>query len=280
MMSKTLDHLVLCVTELEQAQAHYRSLGFTLTPRATMPFGTCNSLIQMPGLNFLELLALDGRAVPAHELPQRFSFGAHNQDFLRQHGEGMSMLVFAGSDASADVEAFRRAGLVTYEPFDFGREATLPDGQVVQVAFSCHQRHTPELFWKPEYQKHVNGAERLVEVVMSAPEPAALGGFLCRLTGGEVAVDDDGSGIRIGPISDRISVLNPARTCKRFPELDGEAWIGSEYAPRFIGYRVVVADLNAVRDLLDQTSILHRVTASSIVVAPSVGHSMIVEFSE
>jgi len=261
-----------------------------------MPFGTCNSLIQMPGLNFLELLALDGRAVPAHELPQRFSFGAHNQDFLRQHGEGMSMLVFAGSDASADVEAFRRVGLVTYEPFDFGREATLPDGQVVQVAFSlafvtnpeipdlafftCHQRHAPELFWKPEYQKHVNGAERLVEVVMSAPEPAALSGFLCRLTGGEVAVDDDGSGIRIGPISDRISVLNPARTCKRFPELDGEAWIGSEYAPRFIGYRVVVADLNAVRDLLDQTSILHRVTASSIVVAPSVGHSMIVEFSE
>ena len=76
-VSRTIDHLVLCVSQLERARASYRAMGFTLTPRAKMPFGTNNSLAQLPGRNFLELLAVGESAeVPAHELPQRFSFGA------------------------------------------------------------------------------------------------------------------------------------------------------------------------------------------------------------
>ena len=35
--------------------------------------------------------------------------------------------------------------------------------------FTCQQRHAPELFWKPDYQRHPNGALRVVEIVMSAP---------------------------------------------------------------------------------------------------------------
>jgi hypothetical protein len=47
------------------------------------------------------------------------------------------------------------------------------------IAFiTCQQRHPPELFWKPDYQCHPNGALRVVEVVMSAPEPAAHRSFL------------------------------------------------------------------------------------------------------
>src|SRR3954468_9563267 len=58
-MPRTLDHVVLCVSGLEQARESYRALGFSLTPPATHPFGTRNSLVQLPGRNFLELLALD-----------------------------------------------------------------------------------------------------------------------------------------------------------------------------------------------------------------------------
>jgi len=296
-MPRTLDHLVLCVSGLEQARASYRALGFTLTPPATLPFGTRNSLVQLQGQNFLELLALDEEGeVPAHDLPHRYSFGVHNQDFLRHYGEGMSMVVFAGSDARADVKAFQESGLVTYEPVDFGRHAKLPDGQIVQLAFSlafvtnsdmpglafftCQQRHAPALFWKPEYQRHANGAERLVEVVMSASEPAAFGDFFGRLTDGPVAVDDDGGGIRVGSASNRISVLTPGRLRERFPELDGDARLGHEHTPRFMGYRVAVADVLAVRRILDRNDIPHRVTAKSLVVSPAAAHGVAIEFSE
>ncbi|HME26068.1 MAG TPA: VOC family protein [Acetobacteraceae bacterium] len=296
-MPRTLDHFVLCVSGLEQARAGYRALGFTLTPPATHPFGTRNSLVQFQGRNFLELLALDeGGEVPAHDLPHRLSFGAHNRNFLRHYGEGMSMLAFAGSDARADVKAFRESGLVTFEPFDFGRRATLPDGQVAEVAFSLafvthpdmpslaffssQQRHAPAMFWRPEYQHHANGAEKLVEVIMSASEPAAFGDFFGRLTDGPVAADDDGGGIRVGSASDRISVLTPARLRERFPELDGDVRLGREHTPSFVGYRVAVADVLAVRRILDHNAIPHRVAAKSLVVSPGAAHGVAIEFSE
>jgi catechol 2,3-dioxygenase-like lactoylglutathione lyase family enzyme len=296
-MPRTLDHLVLCTADLERARATYRSLGFTLTPPATHPFGTCNSLAQLRGQNFLELLALDESAdVPPHDLPHRFSFGAHNRDFLRKHGEGMSMLVFAGSNARADVEAFQGAGLTTYDPFDFGRQATLPDGQVAQVSFSlafvthpempglafftCQQRHVPTLFWKPEYQRHANGAERLIEVVMLAREPAAFSGFFGQLTDGPVFTDDDGGELQVGSASDRITVLTPERLAARYPESDGNARKSHERMTRFVGYRIAVADVGVVRRILDQNAIPHRVATKSLVISPVAAHGVLIEFSE
>ena len=51
-MNRAIDHLVLCVRDLEAARAIYRRLGFTLTPPARHPWGTGNSLVQLQG-NFL-----------------------------------------------------------------------------------------------------------------------------------------------------------------------------------------------------------------------------------
>src|SRR3954452_6180260 len=139
-MPRTLDHVVLCVSGLEQARKSYRALGFSLTPPATHPFGTRNSLVQLPGRNFLELLALDENgAIPPHEHPHRFSFGAHNRGFLRRRGEGMSMLALAGSDARADVEEFGSSGLVTYYCCVTSHTQTIDS-----ITFSASERR-PEL---------------------------------------------------------------------------------------------------------------------------------------
>ena len=45
-----LDHLVLTVRDLDAAEARFRALGFTLTPRAHHPFGTSNNLAIFDGL--------------------------------------------------------------------------------------------------------------------------------------------------------------------------------------------------------------------------------------
>ena len=52
-----IDHVVLCVRDLEAARAAFQHLGFTLTPHAVHPFGTGNSLVQLQGC-FIELLTV------------------------------------------------------------------------------------------------------------------------------------------------------------------------------------------------------------------------------
>ncbi len=272
---RAFDHLVVCVADLDRARASYAALGFTLTPPATHPFGTRNSLVQLAGRNFLELLAIGDRsAIPPH-VPGRFSFAAFNAAFLERCGEGASALAFATQDARADVAAFRGAGLGTYEPFDFGREAIQPDGGVAHVGFSlafvthlampdaafftCQHRHPPELFWKPEYQRHLNGAESIVEIEMSATDPAATRDFLERLTT-ETAVASDSGDLRFGPASGRLSVRRGADS------------------PRFVSVRVAVRDLVATRDGLERRSVPHRRAGDVLVVPPDFAHGVGVEF--
>jgi catechol 2,3-dioxygenase-like lactoylglutathione lyase family enzyme len=288
-MARTLDHIVLCVDDLERARQSYRDLGFTLTPPAIHPFGTRNSLVQFAGRNFLELLALnDAAAIPPHDFPERFSFAAESAAFMRRHGEGMSMLVFAGDDAHADVAEFRAKGLTTYAPVDFGRDATLPDGSIARVGFSlafvtdvampdvsfftCQQRHAPELFWKSDYQAHANGAVRLTEIVLSAEVPRAHEAFLARLTGGVVGGDE--AVMTVGDASDRITVMTPSRLAERFPELAGS---GAGELPRFRAYRVEVGDLAVAEAVLRTNRVAHRKAGTSLVVARTVAHGVVVE---
>ncbi|HEY6335457.1 MAG TPA: VOC family protein, partial [Alphaproteobacteria bacterium] len=133
-MDRPIDHLVVCVKDLERASAFYEQLGFTLTPRAQHPFGTANRLAQFKG-NFLELLAVADRARIPPARSGHFSFGAFNAHYLERF-EGMSMLVFASSDVLRDHAEFASRSLDTYAPFDFSRAARLPDGREVTVAFS------------------------------------------------------------------------------------------------------------------------------------------------
>jgi hypothetical protein len=209
--SRGIDHIVLVNADLDALAARFEGLGFTLTPRAQHDdrMGTSNRLAQFAGRNFIELLEVDRpETLAPHDFagsPPFFSFGAHNKRFV-ETGNGMSMLVLTGNDAREEVETFRRAGVDTYAPFDFERKATLPDGKQVTVGFSltyatspampkiafftCHQT-APQYFWKPEFQKHANGAQKIAAVYVAAKDPAAHREFFEGLTG---AVAEEVSG--------------------------------------------------------------------------------------
>ena len=283
-MPRRIDHLVICVHDLSRAEQNLRTLGFTLTPTGVHPFGTSNRLA-MFGNNFLELLAVtDAAAVPA-AAPGRFSFAAHNQNFLAT-AEGMSMLVWHSADAHADAARFAANGMGAYAPFDFGRDAVLPGGGAARVEFSlafatnpampgiafftCQQRHPPELFWKPDYQRHPNGALRVVEVVMSAPEPAEHRDFLERMT--ETTAEP--GRLTVGGTGDRITVLSPLEIARRLP---GLAVDGS---PRFCAARLAVADLDATRRALKNNGVDFQVTDGVLLIAPAASHGLALEFVE
>ncbi|MDX1431214.1 MAG: VOC family protein [Gammaproteobacteria bacterium] len=288
-MRRGIDHLVLCVADLERAVAFYRRLGFTTTPRAQHAWGTDNSLVQLDGC-FLELLTL---ARPERVSPpsrHTFSFGAFNRDFLAG-GEGMSMLVFESSDARADREQLVESGLHPWEVFDFERAARLPDGSSVRVAFSLAfatdprmpqvaffycQQHAPQYFWKPEYQRHENGARVVVEVLMEAPEPHALRDFFVRLQDDESVQVVDG-GLEVSTPRGRLAVLSPEALARRPAGALPAAHAGSA---RFIGYSVAVADREHAARILSANDVAFEEAGDALRISPEHAFGVTVELVE
>lgn len=221
MPARDIDHLVVMTSDLESARAGWEQLGFTTTPRAVHPFGTANSLIQLQG-NFIELLEVDD---PARIPPMTggfFSFAAHNRAFLEAMGEGASMLVLTSADRDADRAGWIARGLPDYDPVDFERKARLPDGSETRVAFSLAftgdpmltglgffvcQQHTPDAFWKPDYQRHRNGAQRITAVTLAGQDPEAVRPFLEGYSGGTAGITGPDGCYRVALAHDRIDVV-------------------------------------------------------------------------
>jgi len=191
-----INHLVLAGHDLDAMRQAYEGLGFTLTPPGQHPFGTGNSVVQLHGC-YLELLSVTRpQDVPEHG-GRNFSFAAFNRDYLARQ-EGFSMLVFDTPDARADLAAWQGAGLQTYEPFDFQRQARLPNGEDITVGFALAFVRTPAAPWiglfacqhfRPDYYEqerylaHPNTAQDVREVWISGDGALDLSGFMAKVTG-------------------------------------------------------------------------------------------------
>ena len=287
-MNRAIDHLVLAVNDLEAARETYRRMGFTLTPPARHPWGTVNSLVQLQR-NFLELLAVAEPAKIVPPVPSHFSFGAFNQAFLKRR-QGLSMLVFQSADARRDQAEFKARGLETYEPFDFSRHAKLPDGSLKTVAFSLAfvteprmpnaafftcQQHAPEFFWKPEYQRHPNGARAVVEVVMLANDPGAFADFFGKLVE-PAAVGCSEGALRINLEHGALSLLDATRLAQRFPGIRLRDVLRK---PHFAGYSIAVDDLAAAEDLLKRNDMPYARAGDRLQIAAEHGFGTVIELA-
>jgi catechol 2,3-dioxygenase-like lactoylglutathione lyase family enzyme len=285
-MKNAIDHLVLCVGDLDRAAHFYERLGFTLTPRAQHPFGTANRLVQLQG-SFLELLTVADRTQIPAARPGQFSFGSFNAAFLSRH-EGLSMVVFPSEDARADQRRFVARGLDSYAPFDFSRRALLPDGSEATVSFSLAfvthaampdvaffscQQHAPEYFWKPQYQRHANGGTAVVEVVMVADAPARFADFFANFLEPQ-AVETAGTCLRIVLSPGVMTVLDPDRWRARFPEADLTE-IGA--GPRLAGYGIAVADIARAEAILRESDVPFRRRGDKLLIAPRDGLGALIE---
>jgi hypothetical protein len=283
-VKQAVDHLVLCVKDLERARDFYARLGFTLTPRAQHPFGTANHLAQLQG-SFLEILGVADRTQIPTATPGAFSFGAFNAEFISRR-EGFSMLVFQSEDAHGDQRAFAARGVDTYAPFDFSRRAVLPDGSAVTVAFSLAfvthpmmpdvafftcQQHAPQYFWKPEYQRHANGATAIVEVVMAAEDPAGFADFFGRLVDPK-AVTTEANCLRIALSGGAITVCDRDGLREWCPET------GMPSSPAFVGYAVTTRDLDRVEAILREAEVRYRKRGDALQIVPGDAFGTAIEF--
>lgn len=287
--NRGIDHLVLAVDSLKDAAKTYEDLGFTVTPRAQHPWGTANRLVQLQG-SFLEVLEIAEPAKIVPPAPGTFSFGAYLKDYAAKR-EGLAMLVFESNDARADRDLFAERGLPDLAPFDFERQATLPDGSSVRVAFSLAfapppetpeavfftcQQHAPEYFWKPEYQTHPNTAQGVDEVAMIAEEPARLRSTLERLQTPD-AVSETDEGLTCETARGRVRVLTPAAHIDWYGE---GAASTAPATPHFSAARIVVSDLGRTQSILKQAGVeTHWARAGLIVPSLSV-HGCVLAFAQ
>lgn len=286
--ARGIDHVVLCVRDLEAGRALYERLGFTLTPHARHPFGTGNSLVQMRG-GFLELLAVTAPADIVPHTPNRFSLSAYAQDYLAG-GEGLSALAFDTEDARLDARGFAQRGLQTYPPVDFQRPAKQPEGHSVTLGFSITfvtdprmpravfftcQHHTSELFWRADYQRHVNGAQEIGEVIMVAEAPKTLLGLFAGIQGPD-AVRADGAVLSVAGPRGAVTVSTPGALGERFP---GLVLAGDGAAPHFVGYRVTVENLDRTAAILRDRDVTFQGGPDRIWVEPAQAFGCVIEFS-
>ena len=170
-----IDHAVFAVRDLDVAHETFERMGFTLTPRGHHTLGSQNHCVVF-GDDYLELLWMP----PG---PRVRPFIA---DFL-ERGEGLAALALRTGDADSAHAELHAAGLEPTAPMDFSRPVHLSDGdrdarfRTLDIGaghvpcgrlFLC-QHQTPELVWRPEWQRHDNGATAIAAVAVIATDVAA-----------------------------------------------------------------------------------------------------------
>lgn len=221
-----IDHAVVIVRELDQAAEHWKRLGFTISPRGTHSahMGTGNYTIMLDP-DYIELLGV--LAPTEHNAPTRA---------LLEKREGIERVAFTTSDAAAGAEEIRARGAIPIGPTDFERPVTMPDGAQSAAKFrtfhwpaaeapagmrifAC-QHKTRETVWIPELMRHANGAKRLREVLLVAPEPAKEAAHLARLIDGGTRNEADGA-IAVPSGTDRADFvfMSQQQLARRYPNV-------------------------------------------------------------
>jgi Glyoxalase-like domain len=211
----TLDHVVVNVQDrLDAAVETFRRLGFTMTPRGEHTLGSLNHLAIF-GTEYLELLG--ARA------------GDTSRPEILGSPVGLNGLVFATADSAAVYAALDGAGVPVEPPLEFSRPVELPDGardatfRVVRLKpgvtdvgrlFFCHHFNR-DLVWRDEWRHHANGVIGVSRAVISARDPAVLGGLFARMFGAD-AVRQSAAGCTLLLGLSRFDVVTPDALAAEF----------------------------------------------------------------
>ena len=252
-----LDHVIVLVRDLDDADARMARLGFRPTPRGyhSAHMGTANA---------------DPRAVLA----------------LR---EGPAGLAFKTDDAHGAADEFERAQIATGGALAFVRPVELPagaqdarftiararaDATPGTMLFVC-EHHTPDVVWREDYLHQPNDALGLLEVIGVADDLAALADAYAVIFGNRVERGDDRVAIAAGDAS--VTFLSPAAFATRFGAL-GERL--SAPRPRLAGLRVQVRTYDPIERLLLQAGVpWARGYEGSMLVGPDAGCGTLFEFT-
>ncbi len=271
---KAIDHLVIRVADLDAGERLFTKLGFTLTPRGFHAGrGSANHTAPLSGSNYFELIYLPpGADSPFPERP-----------------EGPVALALAPTESRTVYAELAALGYAVDPPRDLARPVNLPDGardaRFINVGlppiapqaigfFACPHL-TRDLVWRPEWEGHANGAERVTGVIVVHPSPGDLRATYAGLFGAAVGVGADGLVVTLG--GDAISILTPQAFGRRFPGIPIPADLSTGW---FAGATFRVRALDKVAAIFAAAGVAAGHTPSgAIVLAPAEAAHTLLEFS-
>lgn len=196
-LNMRLDHTVINVGfRMDIAKTLFENLGFNLTPRGNHSTGSINHLAIF-GNDYLELIGLP-------------KSGKHDRPDIANASMGINGIVFKTGNAETTYKHLKNLNFQGLTPKSFSRPVALEEGifeakfRTVTVkpevflggrVYFC-EHFTPELIWRPEWQDHPNGVEKIREFVVVSTEPLAEAQSFAKLlmhkknTGGQINFDD------------------------------------------------------------------------------------------
>ncbi len=219
-----IDHLVVVVPDLEDAERRYRTLGFTVVPGGRHAAGTHNALVGFEDGSYLELIAF------------REPYPAHRWWPFAERGSGLADVCVRTNDFTGDVAAIRAAGLDLDGPRPLTR--TRPDGvylrwtlavppaRYVGVAPFLIEDETPREARVPPPATHANGVVGIDTVTIAVDDVPAVRRWYAGPSGQPAEpvtrASAGGAGVRIrfgphaveflAPVDDRGALTDRRRT--------------------------------------------------------------------
>jgi hypothetical protein len=275
-----IDHVLTSVHDLDAAASLFQRMGFTLSPISRIDgMGISNHLVLMtppaPGIgNYIELMTAHNPANLPPPMVKTLS-GA----------EGIKSMVLVAPAIEPAREAIREAGFAAEAPFHVRREWVIAPGESVfpefdvilpvdaPLTFNCCRYYNVELYLRPDWLKHENGAKGLRSVIAVARDPDAVGEPLGRLFGGMRA----GPGaVTTSPGKVDLAIHNPDNLRETLGIEAGD--IPADGA-RFIGYVIEVESRDRLLACLDRGGVPYRKIGNDIAVDPNVGLGNLIVFT-
>jgi len=272
-----IDHVVVVVHDLDVARDTFARLGFTVTPRGVHTVGSRNHCVML-GRDYIELLA----SPEENPHPSR----QYYTDFARA-GEGLAAIALASRNAKGAYTELLWAGFGPTDPLELSRPVELPEGtrdakfRITQLApgatpggrvFVC-EHLTRELVWRPEHQRHANGATELAAVAILCDDVAQAAKPYERLF--DVKAKEIAEGLLVETGGAPLAFVTAASLAKRLPQV----WVSGRPVPLMAVLFVRVADRRAAAAALTAGGLKPaRMPDGSIALGADVAHGVAVVF--
>ncbi len=278
------DHAVITVRErMDEAEAIYKRLGFTLTARSFHLTGSCNRLMVF-GEDYLELIGFP----PA---------GQKIRPDLLESPVGLDGLVFKAGDVQAIHKELVALGFPAGEPQALARMLTLPGSTLEQEArfttvrlprgalqggrlYYC-RHETPQLVWHPPFMSHANGAVGIASFTIAVPDPVEEVARYGKILDTQPSLLADGSA-RIAMGQAELELLKPELLRERLGALacdpaDADGMARDAYMAMVT---VRVRDLGVAREVLRRGGFAVREIGGSLVVPASEAMNCTIAFAQ
>ncbi len=287
--SRSVDHLVLPVDQLDEARERLSLLGFTVAPKAQHPFGTANVCSFFADDTYIEMLAVDRERLYQAASRRSNSFILRDQAYRFRVGQdGFSGIAFRTDDARSDHREFKRRGISGGRIVEFSRIFSTPEGKreiaSFRLAFAADLRAPDAFFFccqrlvypksdRSHLYAHPNGARRLRKILICDDNPQEFTELLQGVFHAPACKIDDGS-LEIAAGNADIEVL----PSKQFENSFG--WLPALHGRglRLAGLVFAVASLSTVEQLLDRNDVAFLKRDGRIIVYPAKGQGTLFVF--